>query len=96
VYAATKAGLSSLTEGIRADVLRTPIRVTAIHPGFIDTAINAQVRNRPFLVDLETGARAMVDAIEREPAKAYVPGWPWALVAFLLRRAPIGVLAKMA
>jgi short-subunit dehydrogenase len=96
VYAATKAGLSSLTEGIRADVLRTPIRVTAIHPGYIDTAINAQVRNRPFLVDLETGARAMVEAIEREPAKAYVPGWPWALVAFLLRRAPIGVLARMA
>lgn len=96
VYAATKAGLSSLTEGIRADVLRTPIRVTAIYPGFIDTAINAQVRNRPFLVNLATGSRAMVAAIEREPARAYVPAWPWALVAFLLRHAPIGVLARMA
>jgi NADP-dependent 3-hydroxy acid dehydrogenase YdfG len=96
VYAATKAGLSNLTEGIRADLLRTRIKVTAIQPGFIDSPINAQVRNRPFLVDAETGCRALVAAIEREPARAYVPAWPWTLVAFLLRRAPIGVLAKMA
>jgi short-subunit dehydrogenase len=96
VYAATKAGLSSLTEGIRADLLRTRIRVSAIYPGFIDTPINAQVRNRPFLVDADTGCRALVAAIEREPARAYVPSWPWAAVALLLRLAPIGVLARMA
>jgi short-subunit dehydrogenase len=96
VYAATKAGLSSLTEGIRADLLRTRIRVSAIYPGFIDTPINAQVRQRPFLVDTESGCRALVAAIEREPARAYVPSWPWAAIAFLLRRAPIGVLARMA
>ena len=31
----------------------------------------------PFIVDAETGARALVRAIEREPATAYVPRWPW-------------------
>ena len=33
VYAATKAGLTSLSEGIRMDVMNTPIKVTCIHPG---------------------------------------------------------------
>jgi short-subunit dehydrogenase len=96
VYAATKAALSSLTEGIRADVLGTPIRVTTIQPGYIDSPINAKVKVRPFLIGAEEGCRALVAAIEREPARAFVPAWPWALVAFLLRRAPIGVLARMA
>ena len=44
VYAATKAGLTSLTEGIRIDVMKTPIKVTTVHPGFIRTDINAKVK----------------------------------------------------
>ena len=35
VYAATKAAITSLSEGIRIDVRNTPIKVTCIHPGFI-------------------------------------------------------------
>jgi short-subunit dehydrogenase len=96
VYAATKAALSSMTEGIRVDVRGTPIRVSTIQPGYIDSPINAKVKVRPFLVDAESGCRALVAAIEREPVRAYVPAWPWALVAFLLRRAPLAVLARMA
>ena len=37
VYAATKAGLSALTEGIRADLIksRSPIKTSCIMPGYI-------------------------------------------------------------
>lgn len=95
-YAATKAGLASLAEGVRVELRHTPIRVTTVCPGYIDTAINAKVRHRPFLVDLERGSRALVDAIEREGAIAWVPTWPWSLVGPLLRIAPLGVLARFA
>ena len=47
------------------------------------------------MVDTETGCRALVRAIEREPATAYVPGWPWAPLAFLMRHLPLRVVAKM-
>ena len=40
IYAATKAGLRTLSEGLRADVLGTPIKVSCILPGFILTPIN--------------------------------------------------------
>jgi short-subunit dehydrogenase len=95
VYAATKAGLASLAEGVRVELRGTPVRVTTVSPGFIDTAINAKVRNRPFLVDLARGSRALADAIEREGAVAYVPPWPWAVVARLLHFAPLGVLGRL-
>lgn len=94
-YAATKAGLASLTEGIRADLLRTPIRVSTIYPGYIKSEINEKVKNTPFIVDTETGCRAMVKAIEDEPNEAYVPRWPWAVFGFLMKRMPLSAVARI-
>ena len=96
VYAATKAGLATLTEGIRAELYATPIRVSTIFPGYIDTPINAHVKHRPFVVDAATGCRALVRAIEREPARACVPWWPWTPLAFLMRHVPLAWIARAA
>ena len=95
VYAATKAALSSLTEGIRIDVLNTPIKVTTIHPGFIRSEINEKVKKVPFIVDTEVGCQAMVKAIEKEVANSFVPTWPWALFRYIARVAPLSWLAKL-
>jgi short-subunit dehydrogenase len=94
VYAASKAGLYSLTEGIRADLWGTAIRVTAICPGYIQSDIAGGPRDRPFIVDTATGCRAMVRAIEGEPAVAFVPWWPWTPIAFLMRHLPLGLLVR--
>ena len=94
-YAASKAALATLTEGIRADLLRTPIRVSTIYPGYIRSEINEKVKKTPFIVDTETGSRALVEAIEREPSEAYVPRWPWAAIGFFMRRVPLSALARM-
>lgn len=88
VYAATKAGLAALVEGLRLDVAGTPIAVSTIYPGYIRSEINAKVKHTPFMVDTETGCRALVRAIEKEKAEACVPAWPWTLIAFLLRNLP--------
>lgn len=94
-YAATKAGLAALAEGIRAELLDTPIRVSTILPGFIRTEINVKVPRTLFMVDEETGTRALVRAIEREPARAYVPRWPWAPLALAMRRVPLAWVARL-
>lgn len=94
-YAATKAGLAALTEGIRADLMRTPIKVTTIFPGYIRSEINEKVKKTPFMVDTETGCRALVKAIEKEPATACVPWWPWTPLGFLMRNLPLKIVAKM-
>ncbi len=94
-YATSKAALNALAEGIRADVLGTPIRVTTIRPGFIATDIN-EGRRGPFTVDLETGATALTAAVEREPTLAYVPEWPWRAVAGLFRVLPLRVTSRAA
>jgi short-subunit dehydrogenase len=94
-YAATKAGLASLTEGIRAELMRTPIQVSTIYPGYIETELSAKARKKPFMVDAESGCRALVKAIEKERPAAYVPSWPWMPLGLLLRNLPLRVLSRL-
>ncbi|MHA7853970.1 SDR family oxidoreductase [Marinobacter shengliensis] len=96
-YAATKAGLAALCEGLRVELkkCRSPIRVTTLYPGYIRTEINEKVKNTPFIVDAKTGCRAMVRAIESGKAERFVPGWPWTPIGFILRRLPESVLARI-
>ena len=84
-----------MSEGLRLECRGTRIRVTTLHPGFIRTAISATSKRQPFEVDEKTGSRAMVKEIEREVAEACVPGWPWTLIGFVLKHAPLPLLNKM-
>ncbi|MGO1002951.1 SDR family oxidoreductase [Lysobacter sp. CA196] len=97
-YAASKAGVASLAEGIRTDMLHKPsIKVSTIFPGYIRTEMNDQApaRQTPYIIDEATGCRLLVRAIDRESAKAYVPWWPWALLGWLMKRLPLSWVAKL-
>ena len=95
-YAASKAGVAALGEGMRADLAKTGIDVSTIFPGFIRSEINEKVKKVPFIVDTETGCRALAVAIEKEPHKAYVPAWPWLPVSMAMKVLPLSVVSKMA
>jgi short-subunit dehydrogenase len=94
-YAASKAALSHLTEGIRAELLNTPIKVTTILPGYIRTELNAGAKKLPFEVSEEVGSCAIARAIEREPATACVPAWPWAAMSILIKHLPLRWVSKL-
>jgi short-subunit dehydrogenase len=93
-YGASKAAVNALAEGIRSDVWGSAITVTTILPGYIATDINVG-RRGPMTVDLDTGVEALTAAVEREPVKAYVPGWPWRPVARQLRVLPLAVVRRL-
>ena len=95
VYAATKAAVSNMMEGIRVDLLDSEIRATTIHPGFIRSEINEKVKTVPFIVDTEVGCKAIITAIEKEGASYYVPSWPWAIMARVVKLLPLRLLKGM-
>lgn len=94
IYSASKAGLSTLAEGIRSDVMGSDIVVSTMLPGFIRSEMNERVRRAPFIVDTATGCRALAAAIEREPARAIVPRWPWVALAGAARIVPLRVIRR--
>jgi short-subunit dehydrogenase len=93
-YAAAKAGVAALAEGIRADLLDTPVVVTTVFPGYIVSEANPAAKPKPLMVSTERGVRAMVRAIERERATARVPAWPWVPLGFVMRHAPLRAVAR--
>ena len=76
------AGVAHLAEGVRADVMGTPITVSVIYPGYIRSEMNEKVKNAPFMVSTEKGVAAIVDAVEKERASAKVPAWPWVCLLY--------------
>jgi len=95
-YAASKAGLAALAEGIRADCIGQPINVTTLLPGYIRTEMTARLRIAPrLMVDTDAGCRSLVSAIEREVPEAVLPAWPWRPIGFALRRLPLRVVRRI-
>ncbi|PDP84595.1 short chain dehydrogenase [Glycomyces fuscus] len=95
VYAATKAGVAAIAEGLRAE--RVPgLDVSVVYPGYIRSEMNEHVEQRTrFMVDTEPGVRSMVAAIERRRVRAYVPAWPWAPIGFAMKRLPLSVVRRL-
>jgi short-subunit dehydrogenase len=95
-YAATKAGVAHLAEGLRMELLGKPIKVTVIYPGYIASEMNEGiVGDQPMMASTEKGVRAIVSAIEKEKASACVPPLPWAPLSVVMKHAPLPVLKRM-
>lgn len=96
-YAATKAGVAALAEGLlNENVKAKGIDVSIIYPGYILSEMNEKVAQRTrFMVDTKTGVKSIVGAIEKRKQKAYVPAWPWVPIGFALKNAPMGVVRKL-
>jgi len=92
-YSASKAGLHRYLQALRAELRATPVVVTELAPGFIDTDINRNKGARPFLIDVDQGAAIMARMIERQVGKRWVPVLPWTIIAQLLKILPAAVLA---
>lgn len=99
-YAATKAGVAHLAEGLRTELhgteLGRTVKVTVLYPGYIASEMNDQVaQSTPLMASTEKGVRAMVAAIEKEVADACVPALPWAPLSVVMKHAPLPVLKRL-
>ncbi len=98
-YAATKAGVAALAEGIRSDLIGRKgldIKVTTLYPGYIASEMNEGVQQEAkMMVDTETGCKALVKKIEAEVVDAAVPTWPWAPLGQVMKHAPLSVVRRM-
>lgn len=98
-YAATKAGIAMIAEGIRSDLIGRKgldIKVTTLYPGYIASEMNDGVQQEAkLMVDTETGCKALVKKIEAEVVAAAVPSWPWAPLGKVMKHAPLSFVRRM-
>ena len=94
-YSASKAGLATYLEALRAEVLRKNIGVTVLYPGYIDTPLNDMLPSRPFLISVEKGAAIIATLIEKKVKRSTVPVFPWNVIGRVLKILPTGMIARM-
>jgi uncharacterized protein len=104
VYAATKAYVTSFSDGIRSEVRKTGITVTALCPGPVATEFSEVAqrssgkKERPspsfVRVAVEDVARAGLEAIERDKP-IVVPGLVMKIAMLLVRLTPMAILRRV-
>ncbi|OZG75345.1 short chain dehydrogenase [Hahella sp. CCB-MM4] len=93
-YCASKAAIATYLDALTTELYHTPIKVTTLYPGYIDTPLNNMLKKRPFLIDVNTGAGIMANLIEKEVTVSTVPVYPWSMIGKLLKNIPRSMLAK--
>ena len=94
-YAASKAAVAALAEGLQHENV-AGVDVSIIYPGYIRSEMNEHVTQKTrFMVDTTRGVTAMVEAIEKRVAKAYVPAWPWRAIGPVMKHAPLAVVRRI-
>ena len=76
-YCASKQGVVTLLQSLRADLWRSGIRVTAICPGYVDTPMITDEERATLrgLVSAPQAARRIAWAIQRGRAEDWFPRW---------------------
>jgi len=93
-YAASKAGLSTLLDGLRPGLRAHGVAVTVVQPGFVDTPFSATVKSRPFLVSLERTVVLILRGMERRRRLVAFP-WPIVWLMRLMRLLPGALWDRM-
>lgn len=88
VYSGSKAAVSRFMEGLRVELAPKGIRVSIIHPGFVDTDL---VKNNkiplPFLMSPQDVARKAADGLEKGRDEINMP-WPMVWLMGVARITP--------
>ncbi len=80
VYSATKAGLDTFAESLRAETARSGVNISVVVPGVVDTGFfetrgSPYARTLPRPIPADTVADAVVRAVERNRAEEWRPRW---------------------
>lgn len=91
-YCASKAGMNTFLEGLRAEVADRGIAVTTVCPGFVRTPMTAKNYGAmPFLLDAAEAARRILRAA-RAGKRVYNFPWPTAAAMRIIRWLPSRLL----
>lgn len=86
-YASSKAGLATLAEGLRAEMIGTPIKVTTLMPGYIRSEMNERVAGSPRNRQASVAKRFRGVLAQRIPLMSDTPAGVRAMVRAIEREA---------
>jgi short-subunit dehydrogenase len=94
VYGATKAGLHTYLQGLRARLFRHGVTVTTVKPGFVDTAMTFGRPGLFLVAPPRAVAEAALNAALKGREEIYTP-WFWALIMLIIKAIPERMMKRL-
>ncbi len=94
IYGASKAGVSTYLEALDHKFREAGLWVLCVKPGFVKTAMTANLKAPPFAGEPDGVARDIVLAMDRKRPLIYTPGI-WRLVMLVIKHLPRFVMRKI-
>ncbi|CAN5619164.1 SDR family oxidoreductase [soil metagenome] len=83
-YCSSKAGLSTLFEGLRVELRGRGIDVTVVHPGYVHTEMTSRFKTPlPWVMDSETAARIILRGVAARRRDVAFPWQTASLMGFM-------------
>ena len=87
-YSASKAALRVMADSWEYTLRRYSISTTTIYPGWIETEMTANIKNKMwFLMDAETAAKKIIRIINKGK-RSYILPWQWNIIVPIMRIIP--------
>lgn len=94
-YTTSKAALTAWMEALRNRVSRYGVNIVTVKPGFVDTAMTANLARKPMMISAPKAASMILaTAAKGGSPSAFIPG-QWGLVAMALHHIPSFVFRKV-
>jgi len=93
-YGAAKGGLAVFLAGLRNRMFSRGVHVLTLKPGFVDTAMTADVPKNALFAAPDRVARDILRAVERRKDEIYTPGF-WRVVMAVLRAIPEWIFKRL-
>jgi short-subunit dehydrogenase len=94
-YSTSKAGLTTWFEALRNRVARHGVNVVTVKPGFVDTAMTANLEQKPMVIPAAKAASLILAAARRGGSPSVFIPWTWWLVAMVLRHMPSRIFRRL-
>ena len=91
-YSASKAALRVMADSWEYTLRRYSISTTTIYPGWIETEMTANIKNKMwFLMDADTAAKKIIGTINKGK-RSYILPWQWNIIVPIMRIIPRGLI----
>jgi len=95
IYGAAKGGLDRLLEGLAQEYDQTPVQITMVKPGLVDTPMTASIPKRgPLWATPDQVAASIERAVTANQRVVYAP-WFWRPIMTVIRHLPWFVFKRL-
>ena len=94
-YSASKAALRVMADSWEYTLRRYSISTTTIYPGWIETEMTANIKNKMwFLMDADTAAKKIIGTINKGK-RSYILPWQWNIIVPIMRIIPRWIIRML-